>query len=110
VRARLERFTEPAVLLVLRDNPGHGYELLEHLQTLMPGERIDMGNLYRILRSLEREGLVASTWLDDAPGPAKRTYVITESGRRVLGQWVEAFRKIERQIAAFSQRYEQGRG
>jgi DNA-binding PadR family transcriptional regulator len=36
--------------------------------------------------------------------------VITESGRRVLGQWVEAFRKIERQIAAFSQRYEQGRG
>ena len=35
----------------------------------MPGERIDMGNLYRILRSLEREGLVDSTWDDDAPGP-----------------------------------------
>ena len=36
------------------------------LPQLMPGERIDMGNLYRILRSLEREGLVSSTW-DDAP-------------------------------------------
>ena len=72
VRARLERFTEPAVLLVLRDSPGHGYELLEQLQELMPGERIDMGNLYRILRSLERDGLVDSTWDDDAPGPAKR--------------------------------------
>jgi PadR family transcriptional regulator, regulatory protein PadR len=109
VRARLERFSEPAVLLVLRDSPGHGYELLEQLQTLMPAERIDMGNLYRILRSLEREGLVDSTWDDQAPGPAKRIYVITQSGRRVLAQWVEAFSKIERQIAAFRKRYEEGR-
>jgi PadR family transcriptional regulator len=110
VRARLERFSEPAVLLVLRDTPGHGYELLEGLQALMPGERIDMGNLYRILRSLEREGLVTSTWDDEAPGPAKRVYVITQSGRRVLAQWVGAFKKIEQQIAAFSQRYAEGRG
>ena len=110
VRARLERFTEPAVLLVLRDTPGHGYELLEELQALMPGERIDMGNLYRILRSLEREGLVSSTWDEEAPGPAKRVYVITQSGRRVLAQWVGAFKKIELQIAAFTRRYEEGRG
>jgi PadR family transcriptional regulator len=110
VRARLERFTEPAVLLVLRDSPGHGYELLEQLETLMPNERIDMGNLYRILRSLEREGLVASSWDDEAPGPAKRVYVITQSGRRVLAQWVEAFKKIEQQIAAFAKRYDEGRG
>ena len=110
VRARLERFVEPAVLLVLRDSPGHGYELLEQLQELMPGERIDMGNLYRILRSLEREGLVASTWHEEAPGPAKRIYVITPSGRRVLGQWVEAFTKIERQIEQFRKRYEEQRG
>lgn len=97
------------MLLVLRDTPGHGYELLEELQTLMPSERIDMGNLYRILRSLEREGLVSSTWHDAAPGPAKRIYVITQSGNRVLAQWVEAFKKIEHQIAAFNERYEQGR-
>jgi len=98
------------VLLVLRDSPGHGYELLEQLQTLMPAERIDMGNLYRILRSLERDGLVDSTWDDTAPGPAKRIYVITQSGRRVLGQWVEAFTKIERQIEQFRKRYEDERG
>ncbi|MEK6275937.1 MAG: helix-turn-helix transcriptional regulator [Actinomycetota bacterium] len=110
VRARLERFTEPAVLLVLRDTPGHGYELLVELQTLMPNERIDMGNLYRILRSLEQEGLVTSTWDEEAPGPAKRVYVITQSGRRVLAQWVEAFKKIEQQISVFSKRYAEGRG
>ena len=110
VRARLERFVEPAVLLVLRDSPGHGYELLEQLSALMPNERIDMGNLYRILRSLEQEGLVSSTWDVDAPGPAKRIYVITPSGRRVLTQWVESFKKIEQQIAAFTARYAQERG
>ena len=43
------------MLLFLRDAPAHGYELLEQLPQLMPGEHIDMGNLYRILRSLERE-------------------------------------------------------
>jgi len=110
VTARLERFSEPAVLLFLRDAPAHGYELLEQLPQLMPGERIDMGNLYRILRSLEREGLVSSTWDDLSPGPTKRVYAITDSGRTVLDQWVGAFSKAQQQIEAFVRRYEQQRG
>ena len=109
VRARLERFTEPAVLLLLRDAPAHGYELLEQLPELMPGERVDMGNLYRILRSLEREGLVSSAWDELSAGPAKRVYAITESGRTVLDQWVRAFSKAQQQIEAFVNRYEQQR-
>jgi PadR family transcriptional regulator PadR len=76
----------------------------------MPGERVDMGNLYRILRSLEREGLVSSTWDELSPGPAKRVYAITDSGRTVLGQWVHAFQKAEQQITAFVKRYELQRG
>ena len=32
--------------------------------------------------------------------------MITPPGQRVLGQWVEAFEKIEQQIAAFTERYE----
>jgi PadR family transcriptional regulator PadR len=110
VRARLERFSEPAVLLLLRDAPAHGYELLEQLPQLMPAERIDMGNLYRILRSLESEGLVSSTWDDLSPGPTKRIYAITDSGRTVLDQWVGAFSKAQQQIEAFVRRYEQQRG
>ena len=89
------------MLLVLRDSPGHGYELLEQLQTLMPAERIDMGNLYRILRSLEREGLVASTWHEEAPGPAKRIYVITPSGQprpRPVGRGLREDRAADRRL------------
>jgi PadR family transcriptional regulator len=63
VRARVERFTEPAILLPLRDGPKHGYELLERLPELSSEDgRIDLGNLYRLLRALEAEGLVSSEW------------------------------------------------
>src|SRR5918999_4439733 len=76
VRARVERFAEPAVLLLLRERAVHGYELLEQLPELT-GERVDMGNLYRFLRLLEAEGIVRSDWDDKAPGPSKRTYELT---------------------------------
>ena len=82
VRARVERFHEPALLLLLRERPRHGYELIELLPGLAGGDRIDVGNLYRFLRGLEMEGLVESEWHGDLPGPAKRTYRLTEAGER----------------------------
>jgi DNA-binding PadR family transcriptional regulator len=48
VRARVERFSEPALLLLLRERPTHGYELLEALPELTGEARVDMGNLYRV--------------------------------------------------------------
>src|ERR671932_1524284 len=77
VRARVERFGEPALLLLLRERPAHGYELLERLPELTGEERVDVGNLYRILRALEDDGLVVSEWRGDLPGPTKRTYELT---------------------------------
>src|SRR5436189_304316 len=57
VRARVERFVEPALLLLLRERPHHGYELIERLPEVAGEEtRIDVGNLYRLLRALEAEG------------------------------------------------------
>src|ERR1700736_6188487 len=73
VRARIERFVEPAILLLLREGPRHGYELIERLPELAGEERIDVGNLYRIMRALEEEAIVESEWRADLPGPAKRT-------------------------------------
>ena len=73
VFARVERFTEPAILLLLRERPAHGYDLLERLPELTGEQRVEMGNLYRLLRALEEEGLVASEWDETSPGPAKRT-------------------------------------
>jgi PadR family transcriptional regulator, regulatory protein PadR len=108
VRARVERFNEPAVLLLLRERPAHGYELLEALPPLTGEARVDMGNLYRILRAIEEDGLVDSEWQADAPGPAKRTYELTDAGRRLLDEWAEALARSRERIDLFLDRYAKG--
>ena len=106
VRARIERFVEPALLLLLRERSHHGYELIERLPEVAGDGRIDVGNLYRLLRALEAEGVVTSEWRADLPGPAKRTYELTEEGQRLLDRWVEALRDAQGSIQAFLDRYE----
>jgi PadR family transcriptional regulator, regulatory protein PadR len=108
VHARVERFTEPALLLLLRDRPAHGYELVEELGELAPGVRIDMGNLYRSLRAMEAEGHLTSDWDAAAPGPAKRRYELTPSGQRLLDEWATALGQARDRIEAFLRRYEKG--
>ena len=104
VRARVERFAEPAVLLLLRERPVHGYELLEQLPELT-GERVDMGNLYRFLRLLETDGIVRSEWDDRAAGPSKRIYELTDEGRALLDQWASALRDSQTRLDGFLARY-----
>jgi PadR family transcriptional regulator len=106
VRARVERFSEPALLLLLRERPTHGYELLEALPELTGETRVDMGNLYRVLRALEEDGLVSSRWQSGEPGPAKRTYDLTVEGRRLLDEWATALRGSRERIDTFIDRYE----
>ena len=106
VRARLERFSEAAVLLLLRERPAHGYELLEALPDVIGETRVDMGNLYRVLRALEEDGLVSSEWQADAPGPAKRIYELTPEGGRLLDEWAAALLSSRRRIDSFLERYE----
>jgi PadR family transcriptional regulator, regulatory protein PadR len=108
VRARVERFGEPALLLLLSERTAHGYDLLEQLPELTGERRIDMGNLYRVLRALEEDGIVRSDWRDDAPGPSKRIYELTDEGRRLLGGWADALRANQELISSFLDRYEKG--
>jgi PadR family transcriptional regulator PadR len=106
VRARVERFSEPALLLLLRERATHGYELLERLPSLTGDVRVDMGNLYRVLRALEADGLVTSRWEAGKPGPAKRTYELTAEGRRLLDEWAAALARSRERIDTFLDRYE----
>jgi len=106
VRARLERFSEPALLLLLRERPAHGYELLEALPDLTGETRVDMGNLYRVLRALEEDGLVTSRWEAGEPGPSKRIYDLTPAGRRLLDEWAAALARARDRINTFLDRFE----
>ena len=105
VQARVERFVEPALLLLLKERPRHGYELIELAPDIAGVERVDVGNLYRQLRGLEAEGIVESVWSGDLPGPAKRTYTLTDVGGRVLDQWADALARVRDEMSTFLERY-----
>jgi PadR family transcriptional regulator PadR len=109
VKARVERFTEPAVLLFLREGPKHGYELLERVPELSSEDgHVDLGNLYRLLRALEAEGLVSSEWEAES-GPPRRVYRLTDLGAHLLDGWAGSLREIASTVERFLTLYDSGR-
>ena len=109
VLPRVERFGEPALLRLIADGPTHGYELLERLPALVGDERVDVGNVYRALRGLEDEGLVSSEWSADLPGPAKRSYTLTDEGRVLLDEWQKALGALRDGLTIFLEETQDGR-
>ncbi|MDP1803998.1 MAG: helix-turn-helix transcriptional regulator, partial [Acidimicrobiales bacterium] len=66
------------ILLTLAEQRGHGYELHERIKQVMPLGDVSPGNLYRELRRMDVDGLVASVWeASQTRGPARRVYEIT---------------------------------
>ena len=102
VAARLSRLVEPAVLYLLGSAAAaHGYDLLAEVNTMgLTDTQVDPGAIYRVLRQLEAEGAVVSTWDTSGGGPARRNYELTELGRARLASWTNV---IERRADAMQQ-------
>lgn len=97
-----KQFMEPRLLHLIRKKPGYGYQLIEEMERLpFPGPDPDSAAVYRMLRDLERRGMVRSEWLAGESGPSKRMYYITPEGRKRLEAWVEAFRERVRMLNDF---------
>lgn len=79
----VERFIEPCILLLLSKNASHGYGLMEGLEKHC-GEKVDIGNLYRTLRKMEKNEWIKSDWEKGSIGPNKRKYEITKKGKLTL--------------------------
>ena len=99
-----KNFLRPCVLLLLREQPGHGYDLIERL-TALGFDREDPGRLYRALRALEVDGMVRSSWEPSSAGPARRMYELTRAGMEELHASALALRSAEPIIEAFLSRY-----
>ncbi|MCL4425337.1 MAG: helix-turn-helix transcriptional regulator, partial [Firmicutes bacterium] len=103
---RLERFIEPSLLLLLREKPAHGYELMDRLAELYQGNVPDAGTVYRNLRRLEEAGAVISTWETGGSGPARRLYELTATGDELLAAWVITIQRHRDELNRFLDRYE----
>ncbi|MET7862117.1 PadR family transcriptional regulator [Micromonospora taraxaci] len=72
------------LLAVLEQGALHGYAIIEALRERSDGSLdLPTGTIYPALRRLERAGHVASTW-STVNGRERRTYELTDSGRRTL--------------------------
>ncbi len=104
---RMERFLEPCLLLLLRQEPSHGYDLLQKLNDFgFEPESQDPGHIYRHLRRLEREGMVTSHWETGKAGPAKRLYKVTTEGNELLSAWTTTIRGNIGILERFLQKYQ----
>jgi DNA-binding PadR family transcriptional regulator len=83
-----------ACLLVLED-PGYGYGLLERLEGM--GVEVDANTLYPMLRRLEEQGLLTSVW--DTEGARPRKYYATSAaGSDLAAALMSAWRDMNRAL------------
>lgn len=97
-------FIRPCLLLLLRENPAHGYDLLERLGSF-GFDRSDPGGLYRALRSLEKEAMVRSIWESSSAGPDRRIYELTRLGMEELHRNALALAGTDDLLRIFLSRY-----
>jgi DNA-binding PadR family transcriptional regulator len=104
---KMERFLEVCLLLLLYDEVGYGYGLIEQLGYFgFSQDELNISTLYRTLRKMEKENLVLSFWEEGGPGPRRRVYEILEGGRKNLAQWINILEIRKSRIEKLIKKYE----
>ena len=96
----LDRLIQPAILVVLAEEPMHGYRIAETIGEMPSflGQKPDVSGVYRFLKAMERKGLVTGSWDTSDGGPARKCYEITPSGEQCLREWVTTLEHHRKQI------------
>lgn len=95
------------LLLLLKHEPTHGYAL--HCDLRARGLNADPGAVYRTLRQLDAEGLIASRWTDAPQGPKRRVYAITRAGHKELDETASALTRTRDAQSTFLRAYRKAR-
>lgn len=76
---------ELAVMGLLYHGRHYGYSLIRVLSE-RGSISLKEGTIYPILARLDRDGLVASEWVESVQGPPRKYYALTSSGRRLFNE------------------------
>jgi DNA-binding PadR family transcriptional regulator len=94
-------------LLMLSENPCHGYMLFKQMcEVGLFEDDAEASLVYPTLRILQTEGLIAPELVDEGSGPARKVFHITADGRTALSGWVEHIREVRASMDYFIDRYE----
>lgn len=89
---------EPALLILLKEQPRHGYTLLGDLGVLGMST-LHPSVVYRTLREMEGLEWIQSDWdTDQTQGPPRRTYHLTAQGEEALQYWKRELEKTNETI------------
>jgi PadR family transcriptional regulator PadR len=100
------RFTQPAVLLLLAQEPSHGYSLFGKLSDIgVLGEDETPTLVYRVLNKLEADGLASHGHEDEGQGPTRKVYSLTEQGLQALEHWSARLEQMNNLFAWFGKTY-----
>lgn len=101
------RLLLPAILLLLAEEPSHGYALRGRLEDIGVAEaHLPLPIIYRVLRRLEKEGLAVSDHVDqEGKGPSRKVFRLTDEGWEALASWSERIESMGRMIEEFQDRY-----
>ena len=98
-----KNFLQPCLLLLLKEQPGYGYDLVARLKKL--GVDDDSATVYRALRTLEERHAVSSHWNTSSTGPARHVYRLTPAGEDQLHAAFEAAVNTHQAIQRYFSRY-----
>jgi DNA-binding PadR family transcriptional regulator len=97
-------FLYPAVLLLLAEEPRHGYALVDALNDLGLG-RMDRPGVYRALADLESDDLVRVHDEPPIAGGMRHVHSITAKGMQVLESWMSVVSQERTCLDLVLQRY-----
>jgi DNA-binding PadR family transcriptional regulator len=91
LETELRRGVLQLVALAYLDTPRYGYDLVRLLAKA--GFDIEEGTLYPILRRLEEQGTLSSTW-DTGGSRPRKYYVLSADGRAMRDEIAAAWRRV----------------
>ncbi len=96
----LPRLLRPAILALLAGGSAHGYSLVQRLgeMELFATSAPDTSGVYKLLKQMEEEGLIAGEWDLGEGGPARRCFTLTKDGRSCIERWAESLSIFRRQL------------
>jgi PadR family transcriptional regulator PadR len=98
----------PSILLLLKEEPTHGYGLLKKLSQLgVVSPDMDPSPIYKMLRWFEEMGLVVSERERGERGPDRKVYRITEAGDESLAFFASLVEKAGEIISWFQDKYKE---
>jgi len=71
------------ILLTLAEGERHGYAIMQEIERRTDGAvELGPGTLYRSIKQLVDRGMIAETESEPSAGKQRRSYALTEDGRR----------------------------